>query len=511
MNEAARRARALESSYLGAVRANWERAVASGALRAEQWEEPREEDRLDRVRARMVEMGVYSRERLAEMPWGRRLVRRGYVRRWGLLPRWLVPARWSRRPAVTLIASVVSPVDAYLRGQEDPGPVDLPEVSEHLAEVSAAGGGGHVVIGLCSPTGFTAAVRDAALNTPGRTVVLVEPGPRGGWSVHGGEALGGLARALFDPESEEQRRGRLREALAARGEALAGGAVPVEVLAQDTGLAADEVVRQLETLSHEEGELRVARDGSSVVVYRATGRAEAKGRPMSFVERIRQLFSRSGDEQAKIDALTERRALLVARRDRLYDDIGRLEQREATLLAEGRENRSPVVRRRLAAQLAQVRREIARANTTASMLNQQINIISTHIHNLTLVQQGERAQLPSAEELAAEAAKAEELLERLQADAELVSALESQAVEATTSAEEMAILREFDAPGERVEPAGGRAEPAGGQADTAPAPAASGEAQPNEAGSAPLEQVSEASEQKQEPRQPRPAEGQAES
>ncbi len=50
--------------------------------------------------------------------------------------------------------------------------------------------------------------------------------------------------------------------------------------------------------------------------------------------------------------------------------------------------------RRLAAQLAQLRKDIGRQNSTAAMLNKQIDIISTDIHNLTLIQQGEMASLP---------------------------------------------------------------------------------------------------------------------
>jgi hypothetical protein len=47
------------------------------------------------------------------------------------------------------------------------------------------------------------------------------------------------------------------------------------------------------------------------------------------------------------------------------------------------------------------------------MLNQQINIIATDIHNLTLIQQGESASLPTTDELTENAVKAEEMLETL--------------------------------------------------------------------------------------------------
>src|SRR4051812_41399397 len=50
------------------------------------------------------------------------------------------------------------------------------------------------------------------------------------------------------------------------------------------------------------------------------------------------------------------------------------------------------------------------------MLNQQIYVVSTHLHNLELVQQGQVAALPNSEELAEDAAAAEEVLAELQAN-----------------------------------------------------------------------------------------------
>ena len=46
---------------------------------------------------------------------------------------------------------------------------------------------------------------------------------------------------------------------------------------------------------------------------------------MSVVDRIRQLFSREGEETQKINMLSERRARLAQRRDRLYEGIATLE------------------------------------------------------------------------------------------------------------------------------------------------------------------------------------------
>lgn len=165
---------------------------------------------------------------------------------------------------------------------------------------------------------------------------------------------------------------------------------------------------------------------------------------MNVIDRIKQLFSGEGDEAEKVNVLSERRAGLAQRRDRIYEDIGKLEKKEADLLEQGKAAKSQVPRRRMAAQLAQLRKDIGRQNSTAAMLNKQIDIISTDIHNLTLIQQGEMASLPDTQELTENAVKAEEMLESLSADAELVGSLELGQEQVLASEEELAILREFE-------------------------------------------------------------------
>lgn len=99
------------------------------------------------------------------------------------------------------------------------------------------------------------------------------------------------------------------------------------------------------------------------------------------------------------------------------------------------------------------------------MLNQQINIINTHIHNLTLIQQGQAASLPTSEELTADAVRAEEMVEQLRADAELVSSLETDVAETVMSDEEKQILEEF-AQAAQVQAETAAAEPASPAAQT---------------------------------------------
>ena len=189
---------------------------------------------------------------------------------------------------------------------------------------------------------------------------------------------------------------------------------------------------------------------------------------MNVIDKIKSLFAGDGDEGDKINVLAERRAALAERRKRIYEDIGKLEKKEAQLLEEGKASKSQVPRRRLAAQLLQLRKDIGRQNTSAAMLNKQINIISTDIHNLTLIQQGEMAQLPDTTELTEHAVEAEEMLEMLNADADMVGSLETGMEQSLTSEEELAIMQEFEGADEQPS----KAERAAPTATASSAPAA---------------------------------------
>jgi TolA-binding protein len=94
-------------------------------------------------------------------------------------------------------------------------------------------------------------------------------------------------------------------------------------------------------------------------------------------------------------------------------------------------------------QLLQLRKDIERRQQLITVLNQQVNIVSTHLHNLELVHQGHSAKLPNSEEVASDAAKAEEMLAGLEADAELAGSIG--AVSNTgMSAEEQALYDELE-------------------------------------------------------------------
>ena len=390
------------------------------------------------IRAALAARRLFDRELLGRLPQNGRVVLYGHERRW-----------WFRnRRTCVAIASVLAPPEHYLPGEEAtaPPPIGLSDLVEHVRRIVGDASVPHIVA-VCSPSGFTDEVKRSHVDLPNVTLIVVEPRAGGGWSVVGlSEAADQCLCALFDPDTTAKKVRRVREEIETRTADLLTGGVSAREIAERLELPTEIVVQAFRQAAMADPELRVTGSGRDVLLFRGAPVASMEDGDMSVVDRIRQLFGLSGNEAKKINVLSERRAMLAQRRDRLYEDIARLEQRERDLLEQGRQNKSPVARRRIASQLAQHRREMNRLNTTAAMLNQQINVISTHIHNLTLIQQGQMARLPTAEDLANDAVRAEEMLEQLKADVDLVGTLESGVGEALASQDELEILREFDEP-----------------------------------------------------------------
>ena len=444
-----------ETDFLSGVEANFE-AAKGKHLRGSIWQRSRHDDS-DRLRALLASNRIYDRERLKSLPANRRIALHGFERRFMF---------W-RRPTGVAIASVLSPLSHYASaaGGEAP-PVGLGELVDHVRQLAGNLRVPHLV-GVCSPTGFTEEAAGARFDMPNVTVVLVEPDGQGGWRTRTtNETVDSRVLKIFDPEGTKEKMDRVRRIIEEHSADMLTGGLSASAVATETSLS-EEVVRQgFEKVAAADPELRLTKKTGEFLLFRGASTQRQERTSMNVIERIRQLFAGEGDEAEKINLLAERRAALARRRDRIYEDIGKLEKKEAGLLAEGKAATSQVPKRRLAAQLAQLRKDIARQNTTAAMLNQQIDIISTDIHNLTLIQQGEMAKLPDTAELSENAVRAEEMLEGLKADAELVGGLETGLEETLTSEEELAILREFEEGSERA-PA---AAEAGGSAEPAPAP-----------------------------------------
>lgn len=455
MNQAAQFALKVETDFLVGVEANLQE-VRGRQLPGTVWKTV-DHDQTDRLRALMQSRGMHDRALLAQLPHNRRKTLYGYERTWWLL---------SKRRTSVAVASVLSPLADYLSGADasaTPAAVDLPALLEHVASLVVDADTPHV-IGVCSPTGFTKRARTPpAMGNV--TLVLIEPRPDGGWTVCGaGEDPDKSICEIFDPESWAEKIQRVRREIDRRSADLLTAGLPAATIQQETGLDRETVDAGFRAAASADPELRLTSPGEELVLFRGAPATTSEDATMSIPDFIKQLFSLGGDEARKINHLSERRVSLSRRRDRIYEDITKLEQKEADLLEQGRLNKSETVRRRVASQISQMRKEMARLNSTASMLGQQINIVSTHIHNLTLIQQGQMTEMPKTEELTADAVRAEEMLESLKADADLVGSLDMGAADTLTSEDERAILAEFDqlqtAPETTPEPPVADAQPA---------------------------------------------------
>jgi len=155
----------------------------------------------------------------------------------------------------------------------------------------------------------------------------------------------------------------------------------------------------------------------------------------------------------KIEALYECRNSLEDNSNGIYSDIKYLEEREQSLVKEGKDSSDKYVMKRLATQIARLRKSIGRQHTKSRMVAAQINIIDTHLHNLSLSQHQIPVGLPGEEELAEAAAEAEETVESLEANDALASTLTVGM--AGMSEEEKEIMAELSAAdtGESIETA----------------------------------------------------------
>jgi hypothetical protein len=164
---------------------------------------------------------------------------------------------------------------------------------------------------------------------------------------------------------------------------------------------------------------------------------------MPFIDRVKALFNRKGDNEKKLAFLSERRAALSMQRDRAFDEMGVLEQKEAEMRQQFKDTTSSITKRRITSHLLQLRKDLERRQQLLGVLNQQINVVSTHLHNLELVSQGQSAQLPTSEEMAEDAAHAEEVLAELQASTELAGSIGATGATGLTD-EEQALYDELE-------------------------------------------------------------------
>jgi hypothetical protein len=341
----------------------------------------------------------------------------------------------------------VSPTRALLRGDESK-PLTTTEVNKLLSQMPPAPGGVPVTVVLLSTSGFTMEAHDVAERRADRTVILVEPNAAGGWTVTGPLETKALSD-LFDPEADEQKYNRVRDEIEQSKLDLLSSGVASDRLAARTQLPIQIVESELKRYAQNTPGLVAKRLDGRVVLFRdgttapSVAPLAAGGSVMPLIDRVKSLFARKGDSEKKIAFLSERRAALSLQRERAYEEMNVLEQQETSLKDQFKNASGNISKRRITGQMLQLRKDLERRQQLLSMLNQQINVVSTHLHNLELVQQGQVASLPNTDEMTADAVKAEEVLAELEANAELATSVGSVGV-TSLSAEEQELYEELE-------------------------------------------------------------------
>ncbi len=389
------------------------------------------------LKRKMAEAGVPDRGIEASMPKGEVVDVLLARRKWVVL----------RQPVGRMRVVCVGPTEALLKG-ESPEPLTVAQVQKALGEIPPPLRGAPNTVVLMSTSGFVAATHEMAERRADRTLILVEPNDAGGWSVWGPAETKALGD-LFDPEDDAEKRKRLEGAIdAGKGDLLTGG-LGGDRLAARTGLPLAWVESELKRYAKDNAGLTAKRLDGKWVLFRqgSAPAASSGGSDMPLLDRIRSLFSGKGDNEKKIEFLSERRAALGQQREKSYEDLAALEEKDGELQSQFREAKAPLTKRRITTQLLQLRKDQERRQQIVGVLNDQINIVSTHLHNLELVRQGQSAKLPDSEELTTDAVAAEEMLARLQADNELAGSVSATTTAGGMSDEERALYEELERDG----------------------------------------------------------------
>ena len=387
----------------------------------------------------MAEMGRPDRDLQARMPVGAWMEVTLSQKKWFFF-----------REVVGKIQTIcISPTRALLAGQSAQ-PLRNGEVQKLLTELSMASRGLEIpsTVVLVSTSGFEMDAHELAERRADRTLILVEPNDAGGWKVTGPAETKALAD-LFDPEAEFQKRERVRNFILENDVDLLTSGIPTDRVASKLQLPLQFVEAELKSYAKDRPGLSAKRLDGRMVLFRegvsglTPPDAAGGGSNMPFLERVKSLFGKSGNDEKKIAFLSERRAALSQQQDRIYEDLGKLEQKEGELRQQFKDSTSALTKRRLTSQLLQFRKDIERRQQMLGVISQQVNVVNTHLHSLELVRQGQGAKLPDSEELTADAVKAEEFLAQLQADNEIAGSVGNVGM-AGLSDEEQALFEELE-------------------------------------------------------------------
>ena len=371
-------------------------------------------DREIDLRRLMIEMNLADRELQNQMP-------RGEILEVSLSKTsWMFFTKTVGRIRVVC----TSPTRALLASQT-PKPMDAGEVTRLLEQMPPSIDGVPLTLVLVGTAGFTDDAHALATARPDRTVILLEPNEAGGWRAIAGPEARGIAD-LLDPEDDATKRLRVSRLIEENKTDLLTGGLSADKLAVAAQVPLDLVEEVAREYARQHAGIASKKlDGRLVLFPSGSGPVldGASGGPMGLIDRMRTAFAGKGNNEKKIALLSERKAALNQQRERAFEEMSVLDRRERDLKEQFKESNSEHAKRRVTGQMLQLRKDLDRRQQLLRVLDQQINVVATALHNLELVRQGESAHLPDTNEIAEDAAKAEEVLAQLEADAELAGSV----------------------------------------------------------------------------------------
>jgi hypothetical protein len=426
------RHRQFEDRFLNQLRAR-ALALVQGKLPADEVAVQATPEGIDAVRAELSRLEVYDRGVVEKLAGTRSLQMLFQKRLFGGLFRSTVS-----RVRVRVLASVEA-----LLNDETPGPVGREQVLDALAsyEVLPRRDKPTGVI-LASATGFTAEARSLVEGSSPPTLILMGGREDGGWDVTMPPPVRSTPWAkLFELESQDERVQRLLRHLDENANLVDSRGLSMSALAEKLGLSAAETEGLVRQACRSEPRLMtVVHEGRTHICR--TPLAE-EGNAMSIWSRIRKLLRLKPTTAERVRALTAQRVKIEQDRFELDQKVNALEGDERQLIQQGAAAPSDAERKQVAGKLVRARRELRRQRAQAQLYTQQIDIIGTHLHHLTLAEKGKRLELPKAEDLTREAAQAEQVMAELSANADLAASIEVTGETPMMAEEEAAILEEF--------------------------------------------------------------------
>ncbi len=390
-------------------------------------------DGIDHVRATLTGLGHYDRKLLDELPGTQAMGYRFRKRVFGPISR--VNAR--------LRAQVLAPIEALIEGQT-PGPVGREEVLDALARYELLPKRERpTAVAFASATGFTAEAKSLVDAERGPTLILMGGREDGGWDVTMPTRLRSTGWAkLFELETQDERLKRLLYHLDKNASLLDSRGISVPELAAEVGLSEEQTEALVRRACRQDTRLlTVVHEGT---LHLSRSPLADEGQTMSLWSRIRKLLGFKPTVAEQVRMLTTQRVQLEQQRKELDERVDALETEEREAVEKGAAASTVVEKKQLAGKLVRTRRQLRRVRAQANVFSQQLDIIGTHIHHMTLAQQGKQVSLPSAEDLTQEAAQAEQIMAELSANADLAAGIEVGAQTPMMDEEEAAILAEFE-------------------------------------------------------------------